>query len=139
MKRTRRLVVLGLAVVGIAVAALAVCSVYSRYVKGGHRNPALEKLGGLITEAKQWAMAHPNPDGTPCWPSSPADVPSIDVRPIRDWTFTFDGDSGDATDSSVKFTVRAMGKPNGKARGVEVKVTVPGINANGLPPVITGL
>ena len=136
-KRNRKgftMIELMVVVVIVAVLAAIAVPIYGKYIKNARLSEATGRIGEIITASKAWAQEHQDANtGNPTWPSGEDGIVSLAGTELFDYQITQGG--GDATNTPL--VLQADGKL--KMAGVTVEVTIPNINSNGLPPVITGL
>jgi type II secretory pathway pseudopilin PulG len=122
-------------VVVVGVLATIAIPIYGRYVKNARVSEATGRIGEIITAAKGYALAHPNSNGNPTWPSGSGDIVDLSSSPLFSYSLT-----GGGTDASANpLTVTATGMTGLKMAGVTVSVTVPNIYSGGSNPSVTGL
>jgi prepilin-type N-terminal cleavage/methylation domain-containing protein len=125
-------------VVIVAVLAAIAIPIYGKYIKNSRLTEATARIGEVITAAKAYAQEHQDNNGVPQWP--PANGGGV-VGTLPDATgqnfdiLALGGAAGGAATGALIIT--AQGK--NQMTGVQVQVTVPNINQQGLAPVITGL
>jgi len=122
-------------IVGI-LAAIAI-PIYGKYIKNARLTEATGRIGEIVTASKAWAQDHQNASGVPQWPADPGGLSTgiVDCSPTENFTYALSGAAGG--DATGQLTITATG--TNKMNGVTVVVNIPNINANGLPPTVTGL
>lgn len=145
MNRVRRemnrkgLTMMELMVVVVVVGILAAIAIplYGSYIKNARVTEATARIGELITAAKAVAQENQDATGNPTWPAGNMGVFNIATATDH---FTYSITAGGGTNANTTaFTIRATGSAGGRMAGVTIDVTVPTINANGNPPVVTGI
>ncbi|MBU1699091.1 MAG: prepilin-type N-terminal cleavage/methylation domain-containing protein [Candidatus Eisenbacteria bacterium] len=128
-----------LMVVVVVVAILAAIAVplYGKYIRNARLTEATGRIGEIITASKAYAQEHQDVAGNPTWPPAVGGG-IVDLSATELFTYTITAGGG-ANASANPLTIRATGTVGLKMAGVLVDVTVPNINSNGSPPIITNL
>ncbi len=122
-------------VVGI-LAAIAI-PIYGKYIKNSRLTEATARIGEIVTASKAYAQEHQDATGNPTWP--PAGGSGIvDLSNSAEFSYTITAGGG-ANANTTALTITGTGLAGGHMAGVTVSITVANINANGAPPVVTGL
>lgn len=123
-------------VVIVGVLAAVAVPLYGKYVKNARVSEATASIGEIVTASKAWAVENSNATGTPIWPSGAGGL--VDLSATQNFTYAISAGGG-ANATTTSYTVTATGRTGTKMAGVTVAVTVPDINTNGNPPVVSGL
>jgi prepilin-type N-terminal cleavage/methylation domain-containing protein len=139
-KRNRKgftMIELMVVVVIVAVLAAIAIPIYGKYIKNARLSEATGRMGEIITAAKAYAQENQDASGNPTWPPA-AGAGIVDLTSTEQFSYAITaGGGGNANTTAL--TITATGVAGKKMVGVSVAITVPNINANGNPPVITGL
>ncbi len=124
-------------IVGI-LAAIAI-PLYGKYIKNARVSEATGRIGEIVTAAKAWAQENQDANGNPIWPTlgeGETEVGVVDFTPSSNFTYDLTaGEGGNATNTALEITATGQNQ----MAGVTIVVTIPNINSNGTPPVVTGL
>jgi type IV pilus assembly protein PilA len=123
-------------VVIVGVLAAVAVPLYGKYVKNARVTEATARIGEIVTSSKAWAIENSNASGTPIWPSGSSGLVDLSASPQFTYAIS-SGGGANATSTALRIT--GTGRSGTKMSGVSVAVTVPNINSNGNPPVVTGL
>ena len=123
-------------VVIVGVLAAVAVPLYGKYVKNARVTEATARIGEIVTSSKAWAVENANASGTPIWPSGSSGL--VDLSATPQFTYAISSGGG-ANATSTALRITGTGRSGTKMSGVTVAVTVPDINSNGNPPVVTGL
>ncbi len=123
-------------VVIVGVLAAVAVPLYGKYVKNARVTEATAKIGEVVTASKAWAVENSDNQGRPRWPSGAGGL--VDLTQTSMFTYAITAGGG-ANANNAALTLTATGRGGTKMAGVSVVVTVPNINVNGNPPVVTGL
>jgi prepilin-type N-terminal cleavage/methylation domain-containing protein len=121
-------------IVGI-LAAIAI-PLYGKYIKNARVSEATGRMGEIVTAAKAWAQENQDTSGNPVWPSGAGGIVDLSASQLFTYAITSGGGSNANTTPLVMTATGAAGQ---KMAGVTVVETVPNINSNGNPPVVSGL
>jgi prepilin-type N-terminal cleavage/methylation domain-containing protein len=122
-------------IVGV-LAAIAV-PIYGKYIKNSRLTEATARIGEVITAAKAYAQENQDATGNPTWPpAGGGGIVDLSSTELFSYAITA-GAGGNANTTAITF--QATGLAGKKMAGVTVTVTVPNINSNGAPPVVSGL
>jgi prepilin-type N-terminal cleavage/methylation domain-containing protein len=127
-------------VVVVGVLAAIAIPIYAKYIKNSRVTEATGRMGEVITAAKSWALEHPDGAGDPVWPAAMAAGTTngvIDLSVIALTNFDYAITTGGGAAKTTALAVTATGK--NKMAGVTVVMTVPTIDLNAGPPVVSGL
>lgn len=122
-------------IVGV-LAAIAV-PIYGKYIKNSRLTEATSRIGEVITAAKAYAQENQDAAGNPTWPPA-AGGGIVDLSATELFSYAITGGAGGNANTTA-ITIQATGLAGRKMAGVTVAVTVPNINSNGNPPVVSGL
>jgi type IV pilus assembly protein PilE len=137
-KRNRKgftMIELMVVVVIVAVLAAIAIPIYGKYIKNARLSEATGRMGEIITASKAWAQENQDVNGNPVWPNAAGGIVDLTSTELFSYAITTGG--GNANNTPLVLT--ASGIAGKKMAGVTVVITVPNINTNGNPPVITGL
>jgi Tfp pilus assembly protein PilE len=123
-------------IVGV-LAAIAI-PIYGKYIKNARITEATGRIGEIITAAKAYAQENQDASGNPTWPPA-AGGGIVDVSTNTDFFGYAITAGGGANANTTALTITATGLAGKKMAGVSIAMTVLTINANGSPPVISGL
>ncbi len=124
-------------IVGI-LAAIAI-PLYGKYIKNSRVTEATSRIGELVTACKSYAQENQDATGNPTWPPV-AGGGVVGALPSTSDLFSYSITAGaGANANTTALTITATGRGGRKMRGVTVAITLPNINSNGNPPVVTGL
>jgi prepilin-type N-terminal cleavage/methylation domain-containing protein len=124
-------------VVIVGVLAAIAIPIYGKYIKNARLTEATGRIGEIVTAAKAYAQENQDASGNPTWPPA-AGGGVVDLTQTEQFTYAITaGAAGNA--NTTQLTITATGRAGTKMAGVGVVVSIPNINANGTPPVISGL
>jgi prepilin-type N-terminal cleavage/methylation domain-containing protein len=121
-------------IVGI-LAAIAI-PLYGKYIKNSRVTEATGRIGEIVTAAKAYAQENQDGSGNPIWPAGATGI--VDLSPTQYFTYAITSGGG-ANATTTPLVLTATGAAGLKMAGVTVTETVPNINSNGNPPVVSGL
>ncbi len=125
-------------VVIVGVLAAIAIPIYGKYIKNAKLTEATARMGEIITACKSYAVEHADAAGVPQWPTA-AGGGIVDLSSSANFSYALSG-AGLGGAATGALTVTATGIAGGMQTGpVTVAITVPNINSNGSPPVVTNL